>query len=100
MNTPALPPACMCRHSSSMMKFSYIRSVRIVPVGLPVLTIMPSLTVNVSGATLTLTQPDRSLPLKSGFQLSCRRGSSRGQNRREVGANESELKAAEHGEVP
>ena len=48
------------------MKFSYIRSVRIVPVGLPVLTIRPSFTVNVFGARFTLTQPDRSWPLKSG----------------------------------
>src|SRR5262245_20809842 len=70
MKTPALPPGCMWRHSSSMMKFSYIRSVRIVPVGLPVLTIMPSRTENVVGATLTITQPERSLPLKSGVQPS------------------------------
>ena len=48
MKTPALPIGCMCRHSTSMMKFSYIRSVRIVPVGLPVLTIIPSRTLNVS----------------------------------------------------
>src|SRR5689334_19089560 len=47
------------------MKFSYIFSERMTPVGTPVQTIRPSLTVNVSGATFTGTQPERSLPLKS-----------------------------------
>ena len=65
-NRPALPPGFMCRHSSSMMKFSYGRSVRITPVGTPVETMSPSRTENVSGATFTGTQPERSLPLKSG----------------------------------
>src|SRR5258705_10460803 len=55
-----------------MTKFSYIFSVRIVPVGTPVLTIRPSLTVNVFGATLTGTQPDKSLPLNSGTKSSAR----------------------------
>src|SRR4051794_15617704 len=70
MNTPAFPCGCICRHSTSMMKFSYIRSVLIVPVGFPVLTIMPSFAVNVFGATFTITQPDKSLPLNSGWKFS------------------------------
>ena len=36
------------------------------PVGMPVETMMPSRTVNVSGATFTLVQFDKSRPLKSG----------------------------------
>src|SRR3972149_4255575 len=47
------------------MKFSYCFSVRMTPVGMPVQWIMPSRTVNVSGAQLTLTQPERSSPLNS-----------------------------------
>src|SRR3954468_19467067 len=42
-----------------------MRSVRRKPRGLPVATIMPSRAANVSGAQLTLTQPDRSLPLNN-----------------------------------
>ena len=48
------------------MKFSYWRSVRRKPVGLPVVMIMPSLTKKVLGWQLTLTQPVKSLPLNSG----------------------------------
>src|SRR5262245_18629424 len=60
----------MCIHSKSRMKFSYCRSVRRKPVGLPVVMIMLSLTKKVSGAQLTLTQPERSLPLKRGTKPS------------------------------
>ena len=63
--TPALPPAFMCRHSSSRMKFSYCFSVRSRPVGKPVDTIRPSRTLNVPGATSSGTQPERSWPLNS-----------------------------------
>ena len=48
------------------MKFSNIRAVRSSQIGLPLLWIMPSRTVQVSGAQLTLTQPSRFRPLKSG----------------------------------
>src|SRR5687768_5893579 len=63
---PAFPPAFICRHSSSTMKFVYIFSVRSTPVGTPVETITPSLTVNVFGAQFTFTHPDRSVPLNIG----------------------------------
>ena len=66
MKSPELPPDLRCRHSNSMMKFSYIFAVRIVPTGEPLVTIIPSRTANVSGAMLQGTQPDRSLPLNSG----------------------------------
>ena len=61
---PALPRAFMWRHSTSMMKIWYMRFVRISPVGLPEQMIIPSFTVQVEGAVLTLTQPSRLLPLK------------------------------------
>src|SRR4030042_1001374 len=63
MKTPELPPAVRCFHSTDRMKFSYCRSVRMTPIGLPLHTIMPSRTLHVSGAQFTLTHPDRSLPL-------------------------------------
>ena len=44
----------------------YIRAVRSSQIGLPVLWIMPSRTLHVSGAQLTFAQPSRSRPLKSG----------------------------------
>ena len=56
----------MCRHSTSMMKFWYIRSVRNSPVGLPEQMIIPSRTDQVDGAVFTGTQPPRSLPLNNG----------------------------------
>ena len=56
MKSPELPPDFRCRHSNSMMKFSYIFAVRIVPTGAPLVTSMPSRTVNVSGAMLQGTQ--------------------------------------------
>jgi hypothetical protein len=59
-----------CIQSNSRMKFSYCLAVRRKPVGLPVVTIMLSLTKNVSGAQLTLTQPVRSRPLKRGTKPS------------------------------
>src|SRR5258705_13992617 len=43
-----------------------MRPVRMTPVGTPVLTMIPSRTVKVFGAQLTLTQPVKSFPLKSG----------------------------------
>src|SRR5258706_487382 len=61
---PELPPASRCIHSTCRMKFSNIRSVRITPVGFPLQMIIPSRTLQVSLAVLTLTQPLRSLPLK------------------------------------
>src|SRR5688572_93736 len=44
-----------------------------MPLGLPVVTIIPSRTVKVSDATLTGTQPLRSLPLNSGLDASSAR---------------------------
>src|SRR5262249_52645089 len=52
------------------IKFSYILDVRRKPIGLPVVTIMPSRAKKVSGAQLTCSQPVRSLPLKSGTKPS------------------------------
>ena len=69
MKTPALPLGLRCRHSNSRTKFSYWRSVRRAPVGMPSQWIMPSRTVNVSGAQLTLTHPRKSRPLKIGLKL-------------------------------
>ena len=57
-----------------MMKFSYIFSVRMVPTGAPVVTIIPSRTEKVSGAMLQGTQPERSLPLNKGTKPSVVRG--------------------------
>jgi len=54
----------MCRHSTSMMKFSYWRSVRITPIGCPVQISSPSLTDQVFGDVLTSIQPLKSFPLK------------------------------------
>src|SRR5918994_5713560 len=34
-NTPELPPASRCFHSTCMMKFSYCFSLRITPIGFP-----------------------------------------------------------------
>src|SRR5262245_3353877 len=88
--TPELPLGFMCRHSSSSTKFSYIRAVRRMPVGTPVVTIIPSLTKNVPGALLTFTQPARSLPLNrgtypssfpTGFSSASARGRSRAGSR-------------------
>jgi hypothetical protein len=42
--------------------------VRITPVGTPVLMMIPSRTDQVAGAQFTLTQPEKSRPLKSGVQ--------------------------------
>src|SRR5439155_2494750 len=67
---PALPPAFICFHSSSRIKFSYWRVVRNTPVGTPVDTMMPSRTENVLGAQFTLVQPVKSRPLKRGVQSS------------------------------
>ena len=50
---PALPLGFMCRHSTSMMKFWYIRSVRNSPVGWPEQTLIPSRTDQVDGAVFT-----------------------------------------------
>src|ERR671913_2523774 len=47
-------------------KFSYILSLHITPMGLPVVMTMPSLTIQVSGSVLMLVQPDRSMPLNIG----------------------------------
>src|SRR5258705_4012213 len=74
---PALPPGWMCFHSNSTMKFSYSRSVRSTPVETPVETMMPSRTENVPGAQLTLVQPVKSRPLKSGFQSAENTGKAR-----------------------
>ena len=52
------------------MKFSYIRSVRSSPIGLPVQWSTPSRQVQVSRAQLMLCQPARSLPLNSGVKPS------------------------------
>src|SRR5215467_6627700 len=70
MKSPAFPPAFMCRHSSSISKFSYCLSVLRNPVGTPVETIIASRTVKVPDAQLTFTQPERSLPLNSATGLS------------------------------
>src|SRR5882724_3379327 len=64
MKMPELPPDLRWRQSASKMKFSYMRGVRSAPIGLPVQVIMPSFTPHVLGAQLTLTQSERSLPLK------------------------------------
>src|SRR5262245_34071015 len=64
----------MCRHSSSISKFSYCLSVRITPVGTPVEMMMPSRTLKVPGAQFTLTQPERSFPLKRGTQSAAAAG--------------------------
>jgi len=44
-NTPELPPGRMCRHSMWRMKFSYCFADRITPIGWPLQTSSPSLTV-------------------------------------------------------
>jgi len=61
--TPELPPASMCIHSMCRMKFSYCFALRITPIGWPEQISRPSCTFHVSGAVLTFTQPERSLPL-------------------------------------
>src|SRR3989442_6591910 len=66
MKSPELPLGKTWSHSSSRMKFSNWRSLRKTPVGFPVQTIIPSRTDQVLGAQLTLCQPLRSFPLKSG----------------------------------
>src|SRR5262245_9668913 len=70
MNSPELPFSLRCFHSSSRMKFSYMRAVRMTPMGSPVVTIMPSRAAKVLGAQFTLTQPERSLPLNNGTKPS------------------------------
>ena len=57
---PALPRGFMCRHSTSMTKFWYMRSVRNSPIGLPEQISIPSRTDHVDGAVFTGTQPERS----------------------------------------
>src|SRR5439155_673503 len=57
MNTPEFPAFCRCRHSTSRMKFSYCRDVRNAPVGRPVQWIIPSRTLQVSGAQFAFTHP-------------------------------------------
>jgi hypothetical protein len=52
-----LPPASRCFHSISKMKFSYWRSERSTPTGLPLHMSRPSLAVQVFGPVFTLTQP-------------------------------------------
>lgn len=47
------------------MKFSYCRTVRSAPVGVPVQWMTPSFTDHVSGAQFTFTQPSRSRPLNN-----------------------------------
>src|SRR5690606_32089086 len=54
-NTPELPPGSRCIHSICRIKFSYCFSLRITPMGSPVLTSSSSLTDQVSSAVLTLT---------------------------------------------
>ena len=58
-NSPELPTSFLftCIQSISSTKFSYCFSVRRKPVGLPVVTISPSFTKNVSGWQFTFTQP-------------------------------------------
>src|SRR5579885_3320407 len=68
--TPELPFGLRCFHSNSRMKFSYCFWVRSTPVGTPVVTIIPSRAVKVSGALLTATHPVRFLPLNSGTKPS------------------------------
>ena len=52
------------------MKFSYCRSVRSSPIGLPEQTIVPWRTCHVLSWVLLFTHPARSLPLKSGREPS------------------------------
>ena len=57
MKTPELPPGSMCIHSMCSRKFSYCFSLRMTPIGRPEEIRMPSFTVQVSSAVLTLTHP-------------------------------------------
>ena len=56
----------MCCQSHSKMKFSYIFSVAMKPVGSPLVMTMPFSQRKVSEATFTGRQPLRSLPLNIG----------------------------------
>src|SRR5512138_3366648 len=64
------------------MKFSYWRSERMTPIGVPEQTSKPSLTVQVPWSVLTFTHPARSLPLNRSRNSPAESGSAANPNSR------------------